>query len=1340
MIKELASLSLGNNGSQSFRSSSSSSDPSVQHITSDLEAVRMNYRWSLAVIVVMVLVCLMLPIAQSDSAIASDDSNHAVSSSSSSQTLQGAGPAFQDGDYIYSVNGSPAVANITDYVGPGGAITIPSTLGGHPTATIGDEAFAWSFTLTSVVIPDSVVTIRYAAFRSCPYLTSVIMGNGITTIGEAAFFSCPLASIVIPGSVTTIGDDAFSYCPLISVVIPDSVISIGYTSFYYCTPLTSVTIGSGVTSIAYGAFYSCPHLASISFLGLVAPTTVGDDWIANSDVGIKGHAYAASNFPPPGGVFYGLTMGSVLPPPVRPGAPTSLHTAVGEGFVLLNWTAPASLGIPALTRYDVYRGTNSGVYGGVIGNVPVGELTYNETTAVPGTPYFYVVKAVNSIGSSNASNEATGTAMALPTVPGSPLDLEAFAGAGSVHLSWATPASNGRRPITNYTIYRGISSGGETILATIGNVLIYDSNGLNNGQPYFFRVAAKNAIGVGALSDEASATPASVPTAPRGLEATAGNSLVDLNWTEPGYLGPGMLTYHLFRNGSEIWSGTGLEFADSSVVKGATYSYQVAANNSLGWGANSTAVQATPFGPPSVPRGLTAVAGNELIDLSWTAPLYTGPGTLTYHLFRDGTMIWSGTVAAHRDSPLTKGTEHSYYVAASNSAGWSSNSSTLFSEALGVPDAPTGLTAAAGDGWVDLNWTEPSYTGPGILTYRLFRDGAEIWSGSANDYTDVSVVNGVSYWYEVAAGNSIGWGSNSTGVHATPSSGDTAPTRPQSLTAIPGDRFIELDWTEPSYLGPGTITYHLFRDGAEIWSGTITGHIDSPLTKGVQHIYSVAAQNSIGWGPNCTTVIATPFGVPDAPWNLSSMAGNGQIALSWNAVNYSGPGTLLYHLFRDGIQIWSGPEVFYVDTGVANGFSYAYNVAANNSVGWSANSSVTLAAPIGPPSEPTELTATAGNEFVNLTWVAPAYWGPGGITYHLFRDGVEIWSGTATWRNDTYLTNGMTYNYSVCASNSIGWGENSTTAQAMPFGPPTIPLELTAIPGNGNVSLKWTAPSYLGPLPLVYHVFRDSASSPAWNGSGLCWVDENLVKGTSYHYMVVASNGAGWGPNSSEESATPFGIPDEPTGLHAAPGIAHIELNWTTPAYVGPGTLTYHLYRDDAMVWSGSDITFIDTGLTGGRNYSYMVSASNSAGWGPNSTLVEVAPIAQVPPSVPEEFHVIAGDGSVNLSWSMPLASGTSPIAGYKVFRGTNASSLTLLATVTSGTSLRDSVVSNEQKYYYKVCAFSSVGDGASTEILNATPQAPISPSQNSDAMVYVAIAVIMLGVAAATFVVIKRK
>ena len=172
--------------------------------------------------------------------------------------------------------------------------------------TIGDSAFRYCSSLTSVTIPDSVTTIGGWAFQSCSSLrefngkyasedgrcliidgtlnsfaigcgvTEYTIPDSVTTIGGSAFFECSsLTSVTIPDSVTTIGNGAFAYCcSLTSVTIPDSVTVIGEAAFFDCWRLTSVMIGDSVTEIGGAAFYSCDSLTSVTIGDSV--TTIGE--------------------------------------------------------------------------------------------------------------------------------------------------------------------------------------------------------------------------------------------------------------------------------------------------------------------------------------------------------------------------------------------------------------------------------------------------------------------------------------------------------------------------------------------------------------------------------------------------------------------------------------------------------------------------------------------------------------------------------------------------------------------------------------------------------------------------------------------------------------------------------------------------------------------------------------------------------------------------------------------------------------------------------------------------------------------------------------------------------
>ena len=129
-----------------------------------------------------------------------------------------------------------------------------------------DSAFENYTSLSSIIIPDSVVSIGSFAFSRCIELTTVTIGNNVTSIGALTFFGCSkLTSITIPNNVIIIAQGAFSYCSsLTSINLPDGITSIGNSVFSGCSSLTSINLPDGITSIGISAFYYCSSLALIN--------------------------------------------------------------------------------------------------------------------------------------------------------------------------------------------------------------------------------------------------------------------------------------------------------------------------------------------------------------------------------------------------------------------------------------------------------------------------------------------------------------------------------------------------------------------------------------------------------------------------------------------------------------------------------------------------------------------------------------------------------------------------------------------------------------------------------------------------------------------------------------------------------------------------------------------------------------------------------------------------------------------------------------------------------------------------------------------------------------------
>ena len=167
----------------------------------------------------------------------------------------------------YNFSGSEAT--VAGYSGDTDAVVIPSSVmsGGntYTVTSIGEKAFYFNSSMTSVTIPESVTSISYRAFYFCSALTSVTIPESVTSIGDEAFYYCyKLTSLVVPGSVKSIGNEAFSGCDLTSLTLEEGIIAIGDEAFKSNYQLSSLTIPNSVTTIGQGVFSGCNGLRSVT--------------------------------------------------------------------------------------------------------------------------------------------------------------------------------------------------------------------------------------------------------------------------------------------------------------------------------------------------------------------------------------------------------------------------------------------------------------------------------------------------------------------------------------------------------------------------------------------------------------------------------------------------------------------------------------------------------------------------------------------------------------------------------------------------------------------------------------------------------------------------------------------------------------------------------------------------------------------------------------------------------------------------------------------------------------------------------------------------------------------
>jgi len=678
-------------------------------------------------------------------------------------------------------------------------------------------------------------------------------------------------------------------------------------------------------------------------------------------------------------------------------------------------------------------------------------------------------------------------------------------------------------------------------------------------------------------------------------------------------------------------------------------------------------------------------------------------------------------------------------------SGWSGP---LVVTIAGVPTAPLGLTAVPGNAQTGLSWNTPSNDGGSAITnYTMYRGtspGGETFLkelGNVLAHTDTGLLNGQTYCYQVAAKNSVGEGPRSTEVCATPA---TFPEPPTGLTATAGDAQVTLAWSAPANDGGSpVINYTIHRGiapGAEtplVTVGNILGHVDTGLTNGQVYYYKLSAINAVGGGPQSNEASATPhpgITAPSEPLGLQAVGGNAQVLLSWSAPASDGGSPVTNYKVYRGVT--SGGETYittvgdvlaHTDSGLTNGQTYYYQVSAVNGIGEGPGSTEASATPATVPGAPTSLSAGAGNAQITLIWSTPSDDGGSPIlNYTVFRgttsggEAFLVKLGNVLTYLDTSLTNGLTYYYTVAASNALGQGQDSVEASATPATFPTEPLSLQAFPGNAEAVLTWSAPATDGGSPITnYWVHRGTSSGSETRllelGNVLMYTDTGLLNGQPYFYKVSAKNVVGEGPQSAEASVTPSSsitAPSPPRSVLATAGSAQVTVIWTAPVSDGGSPVTnYVVHRGTAsggetrLVEIGNVLTYIDVGLVNGQVYYYQVTAKNIAGEGAPSNEASATPATV--PGAPTSLSAVAGNGPAALDWTAPADDGGYPITNYEVYRGTTSGGETLLIELASVLTYTDTSVVNGQKYYYRVSAKNSIGEGAQSNEANATPFAP---------------------------------
>ena len=287
-----------------------------------------------------------------------------------------------------------------------------------------------------------------------------------------------------------------------------------------------------------------------------------------------------------------------VPVPTAPAAPTGVSATGGTNQATVSWASASGA-----TSYNIYWSTTSGVTKTNGTKIPAATSPYVQMGLSAGTSYYYIITAVNSVGESAASTQATATTNpAPPTVPVAPTGVTATGGANQVSVSWSAVSN-----AASYNLYYSTTSGVTIATGTkiTGATTPYVQTGLSASTTYFYIVTAVNSTGESAASAQVSATTNApvivIPAAPTGVTATGGTQQVTVAWAAV----TGATTYNVYystTSGVTIATGTKITGVTSPIVQSGlaastTYFFIVTAVNSAGESVASAQASATTAAP-----------------------------------------------------------------------------------------------------------------------------------------------------------------------------------------------------------------------------------------------------------------------------------------------------------------------------------------------------------------------------------------------------------------------------------------------------------------------------------------------------------------------------------------------------------------------------------------------------------------------------------------------------------------------------------------------------------------------------------------------------------------------
>jgi hypothetical protein len=821
------------------------------------------------------------------------------------------------GSYTFTVYGTNAIGNSAtggsnSESAPATAPSTPSDVvaSGASSPSAGDSEMSLSWTAPAAN-GESITSYTVTPTPACPACSGLTPSAAGTTVagltpGTSYTFSVVANNLVGPSAAGTSNSETAP------ATVPNA------PSGVTVTQASTAVAGDGQVTLSWAApagngdpitSYTVTPSPTCSCGGLTLSGTSTTVTGLSPGTGYTFSVYATNIV----GKSASGTSASITPVTI-PGTPSNVVASgassptAGDAVIDVSWSAPSANG-GTISTYTIAASPACSLCDGL--SVSGGSTSSDVSGLTPGTSYSFSVTATNTAGNSGAGT--SNVESAPPTVPDAPGTVTASAGPGTVagdgeiDLSWAAPSANGAA-ITGYTVTPSpaCSTGCSGLTPTGVSTTI---TGLTPGTAYSFDVTAANSQGPSAAGASGSIVPKTIPGTPASVLATqqssltAGDAEIALTWNAPSGYGSNVTVYTVSPSPACATcaglSPTTASTTVSGLSPGTTYSFTVTATNGVGTGTGgiSNSEQA-PATPPNAPTAVSASAGSEStagdgqLVVSWTAPAANDSAISGYRLTPSPACSSCAGLTASGTSTtvtgLSPGTAYTFGVQAINGIGTGPTGTSGSATPITVPEAPPigTATTVTGQG-IDVTWipleTAPANGGSTITGYVVTPlpactgcGGLDLSGPSADATTVTGLTEGQTYSFTVEATNAAGTGAPSASSNST-SAPTSVPGLPGAIAvsagsvATPGDGQLHLSWSAPTADGGLTVSGYKVAVVSPACTTCVVGAITGTtttitgLTPGTAYIFSVAAENSLGFGDAAESAKSIAYTIPAAP-------------------------------------------------------------------------------------------------------------------------------------------------------------------------------------------------------------------------------------------------------------------------------------------------------------------------------------------------------------------------------------------------------------------------------------------------------------------------------------------